>query len=57
MATVAVLLVAVERGLQALRRRRERARTCRIVEALPAGIRKDIGWAAPSDGFDTLPDR
>jgi hypothetical protein len=59
MAYVTAILVTVEQGIRAWRRRRERIRTRRIVEALPASIRKDIGWATPTVGgrFETLPDR
>jgi hypothetical protein len=59
MAYVSAILVAVEQGIRAWRRRRDRIRTRRIVEALPTSIRKDIGWATPVVGarFETLPDR
>lgn len=59
MAYVTAILVTVEQGIRAWRRRRERARTRRIIEALPSSIRKDIGWATPAIGsrFETLPDR
>jgi hypothetical protein len=59
MAYVSAILVAVEQGFRAWRRRRERIRTRRIIEGLPTSIRKDIGWAAPAVGqrFETLPDR
>jgi hypothetical protein len=54
MAYLSAIFAAAAGAVRAWRRRRERIRTRRIVEALPAGIRKDIGWA--TRGLDRLPD-
>jgi hypothetical protein len=58
MAYLSAVFAAAGTAVRAWRRRRERLRTRRIVEALPASIRKDIGWATRIDGgVDALADR
>ena len=46
------LIAYTVRAAHNWRVRRENRRTRRIVEGLPASIRKDIGWPDPNPGFD-----
>jgi hypothetical protein len=50
MAYVGLIAYAV-RVADNWRRGRDRRRTRRIIEGLPASIRKDIGWPDPNPGF------
>jgi len=46
------LVAYAARAANAWRTRRENRRTRRIVEGLPASIRKDIGWPDPNMRLD-----
>ena len=46
------LIAYTVHAAHAWRVRRERSRTRRIIEGLPASIRKDIGWPDPNAGLD-----
>lgn len=51
MAYLGLIAYAV-RAADNWRRRRDRRRTRRVVEGLPASIRKDIGWPDPNHRLD-----